>query len=64
MQTIEDLCVQYDGTVRTSTNEVVQFIYSGDGLDPTEMEGDSKPLDFSRFMDSIRVSDCTCVGLS
>jgi len=54
VKTIEDLCVQYDCTVRTSLNEVVQFVYSGDGLDPTEMEGDGKPVDFLRFMESIR----------
>ena len=36
---MEDLCAQYDGTVRTSTNEIVQFVYGEDGLDPACMEG-------------------------
>lgn len=33
---LEDLCVQYDMTVRTSTNDIVQFIYGGDSLDPVD----------------------------
>ena len=40
---------------------MVQFIYSGDGLDPTEMEGDSKPIDFARFMDNIRVRNMSVI---
>ena len=35
---LEDLCVQYDRTVRTSTNELVQFLYGGDNLDPVRSE--------------------------
>ena len=31
---LEDLCVQYDMSVRTCTNDVVQFLYGGDSLDP------------------------------
>ncbi|KAL3096398.1 hypothetical protein niasHS_004364 [Heterodera schachtii] len=34
----EDLAVNYDNTVRTSTNEVVQFTFGDDGLDPAYME--------------------------
>lgn len=33
---LEDLCVQYDMTVRTCTNEIVQFLYGGDSLDPVK----------------------------
>ena len=36
---LEDLCVAYDKTVRTSTNQIVQFVYGADNLDPTFMEG-------------------------
>lgn len=36
---LEDLCAQYDSTVRTSNNDVVQFIYGEDSLDPSYMEG-------------------------
>ena len=55
LQSIEDLCVQYDRTVRTSVNDIVQLVYSGDGLDPVEMEGNSKPMDFQRVLDHIQV---------
>ena len=35
---MESHCVMYDGTVRNSLNEVIQFIYGGDGLDPVGIE--------------------------
>ena len=47
---LEDLCVQYDMTVRTCTNDVVQFLYGGDSLDPTYMEGKDQPVDFKRVL--------------
>lgn len=39
VQALEDLCVNYDMTVRNSNGDVIQFLYGGDGLDPTYMEG-------------------------
>lgn len=39
LQGLEDLCVQYDNTVRNCNNMVIQFCYGEDGLDPTYMEG-------------------------
>ena len=33
-QSLEDLCSQYDLTVRNSMGEIVQFVYGGDSLDP------------------------------
>ncbi|CAN6658223.1 DNA-directed RNA polymerase III subunit RPC1 [Trichomonascus vanleenenianus] len=48
MKSLEDLSAQYDETVRTSSNAVVQFNYGGDGLDPFNMEADAKPVDFKR----------------
>jgi DNA-directed RNA polymerase III subunit RPC1 len=48
---LEDLCVQYDMTVRTCTNEIVQFTYGGDNLDPAYMEGKDQPVDFKRVFD-------------
>lgn len=56
MKSLEDLCSQYDLTVRSSTNDIIQFIYGGDGLDPAAMEGKDEPLEFKRVLDSIRVS--------
>lgn len=44
VKALEDLCVQYDGTVRNSMGEVVQFCFGGDGLDPTYMEGKDCPV--------------------
>lgn len=42
MQSLEDLCLHYDLTVRNSSGDIVQFLYGGDGLDPTYMEGELK----------------------
>lgn len=45
---LEDLVVQYDGTVRNAIGEVVEFIYGGDGLDPVYMEVKDRPVDMDR----------------
>lgn len=49
MKSLEDLSSQYDHTVRTSSNGIVQFLYGGDGLDPFDMEGDATPVNFVRM---------------
>merc|ERR1719412_3504367 len=54
VKSLEDLVQHYDGTVRNSTNEVIQFEYGGDGLDPMMMEGKDKPVDFSRVLEHIK----------
>lgn len=51
MKSLEDLSSQYDNTVRNSSNGIVQFTYGGDGLDPYDMEGDAKPVNFIRQWD-------------
>ncbi|KAG7194147.1 DNA-directed RNA polymerase III subunit [Scheffersomyces spartinae] len=51
MKSLEDLSAQYDSTVRNSSNGIVQFSYGGDGLDPFDMEGDAKPVNFNRQWD-------------
>ncbi|EDO16069.1 hypothetical protein Kpol_1016p9 [Vanderwaltozyma polyspora DSM 70294] len=51
MKSLEDLSCQYDNTVRTSSNGIVQFTYGGDGLDPLEMEGNAQPVNFKRSWD-------------
>ncbi|CCF58150.1 hypothetical protein KAFR_0D05030 [Kazachstania africana CBS 2517] len=51
MKSLEDLSCQYDNTVRTSSNGIVQFTYGGDGLDPMEMEGSAQPVNFNRSWD-------------
>lgn len=51
MKALEDLSIQYDGTVRNSTGGIVQLVYGDDGLDPVYMEGkDGKPVDFKRLL--------------
>ena len=40
MKALEDLVVHYDNTVRNSVDNVVQFTYGRDGLDPAEMESE------------------------
>lgn len=54
VKSLEDLCVTYDATVRNSNNDIVQFVYGGDGLDPANMEGNSKPLEMTRIFDHVR----------
>merc|ERR1719223_748327 len=41
MKALECLTAQYDGTVRNSEGEVVQFAFGDDGLNPARMEGSS-----------------------
>ena len=54
VKSLEDLVLHYDNTVRNSSNEVIQFEYGGDGLDPMMMEGKDKPVDFQRVFDHVR----------
>jgi DNA-directed RNA polymerase III subunit RPC1 len=48
MKSLEDLSVQYDNTVRNSSNTIVQFQFGADKLDPVDMEGDAVPVHFNR----------------
>lgn len=48
MKSLEDLSVQYDDTVRNSSNIVVQFQFGADKLDPLDMEGEAVPVNFER----------------
>lgn len=50
---LEDLCIHYDDTVRSASNDIIQFIYGGDGLDPIEMESDSNPVNFEALYNNI-----------
>ncbi|BHF68648.1 DNA-directed RNA polymerase III subunit RPC1 [Sparganum proliferum] len=51
---LEDLTVTYDGTVRDSRGDIVQFRYGSDGLDPCEMELEAFPADLKRELANIR----------
>jgi DNA-directed RNA polymerase III subunit RPC1 len=48
MKSLEDLSVQYDTTVRNSSNIIVQFQFGADQLDPLDMEGTAVPVHFDR----------------
>ncbi|AFM98532.1 DNA-directed RNA polymerase subunit beta' [Encephalitozoon hellem ATCC 50504] len=47
MKALEDLSIQYDGSVRNSNMEVVQFAYGEDQIDPVMSEGDD-PFNLER----------------
>ena len=59
MKALEDLWFHYDTTVRNSEGVVVQFTYGTDGLDPTHMEGQDRPVDLKRVLKDIL---CTMSG--
>ncbi|KAH8810736.1 hypothetical protein F5884DRAFT_842772 [Xylogone sp. PMI_703] len=44
MKCLEDLSIKYDHTVRTASNNIVQFQFSADKLDPVGMEGNAIPV--------------------
>ena len=49
MKSLEDLSVQYDDTVRTSSGgNIVQFQFGADKMDPADMEGSTGPVHFQR----------------
>jgi DNA-directed RNA polymerase III subunit RPC1 len=57
VKSLEDLCSQYDLTVRNSEGFIVQFKYGGDGLDPALMESkDSQPVEFGRILHHVQCS--------
>jgi DNA-directed RNA polymerase beta' subunit len=41
---MEDLTVQHDGTVRDANNNIVQYHYGEDGVNPTKIETQSLPI--------------------
>ncbi|KAL6721212.1 DNA-directed RNA polymerase III subunit C1 (rpo31) [Lecanora helva] len=48
MKSLEDLSTNYDDTVRNSAQNIVQFQFGDDKLDPVDMEGKAKPVHFER----------------
>ena len=43
VKAMEDVKVQYDGTVRNSLGDVIQFLYGEDGMDGTTVEFQTLP---------------------
>lgn len=68
MKALEDLSIQYDGSVRNSSMEVVQFAYGEDQIDPVMSEGDD-PINLervflqtkSKFLRSLDSSQAPCL---
>jgi DNA-directed RNA polymerase beta' subunit len=44
VKSMEDLTVQYDGTVRDANNNIIQFHYGEDGVNPVKIESQGLPL--------------------
>lgn len=44
IKSMEDLVVQHDGTVRDANNNIVQYHYGEDGVNPTKIETQSLPI--------------------
>ncbi|KAF8382261.1 rpc-1 [Pristionchus pacificus] len=52
---LEDLCAQYDGTVRSSVGDIVEFVFGEDGLDPALMEAkDGSVVDFDHVLEHVK----------
>ena len=49
MKALEDLCVQYNYSVTTSSGDILQFLYGDDGVDPMQMD-DGAVVNFNRLM--------------
>ncbi|KAK6019697.1 RNA polymerase Rpb1, domain 5 [Ostertagia ostertagi] len=55
VKSLEDLCVSYDGTVRSSSGDVIQFVFGEDRLDPALMEAsDGYVINFAHQLEHIR----------
>lgn len=54
---LEDLCVQYDGSVRTAECGIVQLSYGDDGLDPIMMADGHNPVAFDNVWDHVRAAN-------
>ncbi len=51
---LEHLRVEYDGTVRNPTGEIVQFRYGEDGVDPAKSDH-GKAVNVSRLIDQVKL---------
>lgn len=45
VKSMEDLTVQHDGTVRDANNNIIQFHYGEDGINPTKIETQNLPIE-------------------
>ncbi|VDL71307.1 unnamed protein product [Nippostrongylus brasiliensis] len=55
VKSLEDLCCHYDGTIRTSAGEIVEFFFGEDNIDPSRSEADDGFLvNLDHEMDHVR----------
>jgi hypothetical protein len=62
----EDIQVKYDGTVRNSANNIIQFCYGENYLDPCHTvfhQGKPIPCDVSRLIQKINHSHSVVTGM-
>jgi len=52
---LEHLRIEYDGTVRNSSGDVIQFRYGEDGVDPAKSDH-GKAVNVSRLIDQIKIA--------
>jgi DNA-directed RNA polymerase subunit A' len=50
---LEDVKVEYDGTVRQAGGQIIQFVYGEDGIDPTRSLN-GKAVDVDRIIADIK----------
>jgi len=51
---LEHLRIEYDGTVRNSIGDIIQFSYGEDGVDPAKSDH-GKAVNVSRIVDQVRI---------
>ena len=50
MKNIEDYCIEYDYSVRSSNGNIVQFLYGDDALEPMQLEEKNQSVNFDRLI--------------
>jgi DNA-directed RNA polymerase III subunit RPC1 len=63
IKSLEDAYIVYDKTVRNSLGTIIQFSFGDDFLDPAQLEGDQRPVNFERTFSHAIVSTVLSVAL-
>jgi DNA-directed RNA polymerase subunit A' len=53
---LEHIRLEYDGTVRDSSGDIIQFMYGEDGVDPAKSDH-GKAVNVSRLIDQIKIGE-------
>jgi len=53
---LEHIRLEYDGTVRNSAGDIIQFKYGEDGVDPTKSDH-GKAVNVSRLIDQLKIAE-------